>query len=188
MPPSSEQRARVGMALPRVHEPFGIECSLQRMELVEFFVVELHAHGVQFFDTHAVLPGHGAAGLHAQPQDPIAKLLGLFQLTRQIGVEQDQRVQVAVAGVEHVGNAQAEFLGQPADPVQNLGELGPGNRAVHAVVVRRQSAHGRKRCLAPLPEAFLVGGILRHADIGTVGLKDRLHAVRVGVHFVRGPV
>jgi hypothetical protein len=43
-------------------------------------------------------------------QDVGAEQLAAVQLVGVVGVEQDQRVQVAVAGVEHVGAAQRYFF------------------------------------------------------------------------------
>ena len=47
-----------------------------------------------------------------------AERLGLLQLAGLVGVEQDQRMQVAVAGVEDVRAAQAELLRQLLDALQ----------------------------------------------------------------------
>ena len=51
-----------------------------------------------------MLAGEAAADLDAELQDVGAGVLGLLQLARVVGVEQDQRVQIAVAGVEDVGD------------------------------------------------------------------------------------
>ena len=68
----------------------------------------------------AVLAGDGAADLDAQLEDLAAERLGALQLVRVVGVEQDQRMQVAVAGVEHVGAAQAVLLLHLGDARQHL--------------------------------------------------------------------
>ena len=53
-----------------------------------------------------MLAGHRAAERDAQLEDVGAEQLGAVQLVGVVGVEQDQRVQVAVAGMEHVDAAQ----------------------------------------------------------------------------------
>jgi hypothetical protein len=53
-----------------------------------------------------VLAGQHAADLDAELEDVGAERLGALQLARLVGVVEDQRMQVAVAGVEHVGDAQ----------------------------------------------------------------------------------
>jgi hypothetical protein len=57
-----------------------------------------------------VLAGHRAAHGHAGLQDVGAEELAAVQLVRVVGIEQDQRVQVAVAGVEDVAAAQLVLL------------------------------------------------------------------------------
>ena len=66
-----------------------------------------HAHQVALLDADAVLAGQAAADLDAELQDVGAGRLGLLQLAGVVGVEEDQRVQVAVAGVEDVGDREA---------------------------------------------------------------------------------
>jgi hypothetical protein len=51
--------------------------------------------------------GQAAAHLDAQFQDFGPHRLAGFEIARLVGIEQDQRVQVAVAGVEHVGHVEA---------------------------------------------------------------------------------
>ena len=66
-------------------------------------------------------------------------------------VVQHQRVQVAVAGVEHVADPQAVLGLQLADAAQHLGQLRPRDHAVLHVVVGRHAAHRGERGLAALP-------------------------------------
>ena len=62
-------------------------------------------HQVALFDADPVLTRQHAANLYTEPQDIGAELLRRFQLARPVGVVEDQRVQIAVAGVEYVGDA-----------------------------------------------------------------------------------
>ena len=57
----------------------------------------------QLLDADAVLAGHRAADLDAELEDAVAELDRLLRLAGLVRVEEDQRMQVAVAGVEHVG-------------------------------------------------------------------------------------
>ena len=68
---------------------------------------ELHRHQVALLDADAVLAGQAAADLDAQLQDVGAEVLRLVEAVGIVGVEHDQRMQVAVAGVEDVGDLQA---------------------------------------------------------------------------------
>ena len=81
-------------------------------------------------------------------------------------VEEDQRVQVAVAGVEDVGDAQAGAGGQPPDLLERLAQPRARDAAVLHQVVGRQPADGRERALAALPDQRPLGGVLGGADLG----------------------
>ena len=54
-----------------------------------------------------MLAGQAAADLDAEFEDIGAGAFGLGELLRVVGVEQDQRMQIAVAGVEDVGDREA---------------------------------------------------------------------------------
>ena len=64
-------------------------------------------HQVALLDADAVLAGQHATDLDAQPQDVGAERLGALQLARLVGVVQDERMQVAVAGMKDVGDRAA---------------------------------------------------------------------------------
>ena len=110
------------------------------------------AHQVALLDADAVLAGQHAADLDAEPQDVGAERLGPLELAGLVGVVEDQRMQIAVAGVEDVGDAQAVLRRQSPHPRQHLGEPPARDGAVHAVIVGRDAADGRERRLAPGPE------------------------------------
>ncbi len=111
-----------------------------------------------------MLAGDGAAHFHALLQDFAGELFGAAQLVRVVGVEKDQRVQVAVTRVKHVGAAQRVFPFHLADEEQDFPEAAARDGAVHAVVVGRDAAHRRKRRLAPGPELLPLGIGVRHAQ------------------------
>ena len=71
-------------------------------------------------------------------------------------VEQD-RVDVAVAGVEDVGDAQAVALADGGDGAQDVGHLGARHDAVLRAVVRRQPADRAEGALAALPQRRALG-------------------------------
>jgi N-ethylmaleimide reductase len=66
-------------------------------------------------DSRAIGQPHGGVVEVDDFQDVGAKQLTAAQLIGVVGVEQDQRVQIAVAGMEHVGAAQLVFLFHLAD-------------------------------------------------------------------------
>ena len=67
---------------------------------------ELHAHQVALLHADAMLAGQAAADLDAELQDVGAELSRRVEAGRVVGVEHDQRMQVAVAGMEDVGDLQ----------------------------------------------------------------------------------
>ena len=71
--------------------------------------VEHRAHQVALLDADPVLAGQHAADLDAEPQDVGAECLGALDLARLVGVVEDQRVQIAVAGMKDIGDAQARM-------------------------------------------------------------------------------
>ena len=99
--------------MPGLSRPW-VERAFQALLLVQIRLVEHHRHQVALLDAHAVLAGQHAADLDAEPQDVGAERLGALELARPVGVIEDQRMQIAVAGVEHVGHLQPVGLGQVA--------------------------------------------------------------------------
>ena len=120
-------RAEFGAALQRgdgfagVEQSGGIKRGFYRVKLVQFRAAELQTHLVYFFDADAMFAGNGAADFDAQMQNALAEFFGARQFARLIGVEQDQRMQVAVSGVEYIGYRQAIFL----RPLADLAKLNP---------------------------------------------------------------
>ena len=98
-------------------------------------------------------------------------------------------MQVAVAGMEYVGAAQAVLRLHLRDEVQNLAEALARNGAVHAVVVWRDAADRRKRGLAAGPEAQPLGLVARHRHARDArALEHRLHAGNLVFHLFRRAV
>ena len=77
---------------------------------------------------------------------------GELRLPGNLLVVADQRMQVAVAGMEHVADAQAAARLELADALEHLGQLRARHDAVLHVVVRRHAPHRRERALPPLPD------------------------------------
>jgi hypothetical protein len=95
-----------------------------------------------------VLAGDRAAELDAQFEDLGPEAVGALPFTGLVRIEQDQGMQVSIAGMKDVHAAQPMLLFHPLDGREHAGQSLAGNRAVHAVVVRRDAAGGRKRILA----------------------------------------
>ena len=121
---------------------------------------------------NAVLAGDGAADRHAQLEYFAAQFLGAFQFPRLVGIVEYQRVQVAVAGMEYVADRQAVRRRQHPDLRQHLCQVPARDGAVHAVVVRREAAHGRKGSLASGPETLALRLVAGDTQIDRAGLRE----------------
>ena len=64
----------------------------------------------------------------------------------------DERMQVAVTGMEHVADANALALAELTDPPEDFRQLRARHDAVLHVVVGRDSPHRRERGLPPFPD------------------------------------
>src|SRR3546814_15021439 len=84
--------------------------------LLQVGLAEHRAHEIALLDADAMLAGQHAADLDAELQDVGAEVLRLLQLARLVGVVEDERMQVAVAGVKDVGDAQAVERAELARP------------------------------------------------------------------------
>ena len=111
--------------MPGFKQALLVEGAFDADLLVEVDFVEHFGHQVALFDADAMFAGQHAADLDAEPQYVGAEILGALQFARHIGVEQDQRMQIAVAGVKDIGDAQAMFLRQLADAGQHVRECFP---------------------------------------------------------------
>ena len=57
---------------------------------------------ITLFDADSVLPGNRATDGDTQFQNLAGQVLGPFELSRMVGIVQDQWVQITVTGVKHV--------------------------------------------------------------------------------------
>ena len=150
--PCSAQRRNVGNTLPGLKRTSGSNACLMPVLHFEVGVRELVRHQVALLDSDAVLAREHAAAVDAELQDLGAERLGAIELAWNVGVVEDQGMQVAVARVEHVRDAQPKALRHLGDRAEHARQLAARNRAVHAVVVGADPADGRERRLAAGPE------------------------------------
>ena len=87
---------------------------------------ELRRHQLAFLDADAVLAGEAAAELDAEPQDSCARKFRPVGLFGAVGIVENQRMEIAVAGVEDVGDLQAVLGADLADPRQRVRQLASG--------------------------------------------------------------
>ena len=162
-----------------------VKGTLNGEHLRVFGGAELHAHRVEFFHAHAVLAGDGAAHGDAGLQNVGAKQLAAAQLVGVVGVKQNQRVQIAIARVKHIGTAQLVFLFHLRNRQQDVGQALARNGAVHAHVVRADAATGGECVFAATPKAQALGLALAHRNRGSaMAAQHRAHAGNFFFHFL----
>src|SRR5262249_29142006 len=88
-----------GHGLAPVQQAVRIERALDREEAGELTSAELQAHLIDLLYPDAVLAGDRAARADAELKDAGAEGFGALRLIALVGVEHDERMQVAVAGV-----------------------------------------------------------------------------------------
>ena len=106
-PGTSPQSRGVGNTLPGLQRPRGIEHAAHAPHQRQIGVAEHPRHVLRLVRADAVLAGQRAAGIDAVAEDLGRHRLGPLGLPGHLLVVADQRMQVAVAGMEDVADAQA---------------------------------------------------------------------------------
>ena len=106
-PGTSPHSRGVGNTLPGLEMFCGVEGAAHQLHGVQVLVGEHARHVLRLVHADAVLAGDRAAVLDAEVEDGAADALGRLAGTLDLVVEEHQRVQVAVAGVEDVGHPHA---------------------------------------------------------------------------------
>ena len=106
------------------------------------------------------------------------------QLIGLVGIVKDHRMQVSIAGMKHIGDAQVVLYRQLPDSRQRLRQFAARDGAVHAVIIGRDAADRRKRRLTAGPEQQpLLFGIRGAAGHRTALPRDLLDAIEQMVDF-----
>ena len=80
--------------------------------LIKFRPRILMQHQIPLFDANAMLPGQAAAELDAKLQNLGAAQFGAFELGTVVGVIENERMEITVAGVEDIDHAEAVTAAQ----------------------------------------------------------------------------
>ena len=126
----------------------------------------------------------GAAQAHAFFQNIGAKGFGLRPLPVDTAVEQNQRVHIAVARMEHIDALQAVVLLFGGDKRQHPADVAARDGAVHTVIIRCQLCSGGKSVFAPGPHRQPLDFVARHLNAdGAALIQHRAHAADFFGHF-----
>src|SRR3982074_2513833 len=96
----------------RIEQALRVERAFRPLLLVEIDLAEHLRHQVALLDADAMFAGQHAAEFDADPKDIRAKSLCPLHLTVLVGIVQNQWMQIAVAGMKHVGDAQIVLFRQ----------------------------------------------------------------------------
>ena len=135
----------------------------------------------QFLAADAVFAGDGSAHVDAHGQDFPRQFLGAVQGVRFAAVVQNQRVQVAVAGMEHIGHPDSVACAQAVDELEGFAQPRAGHDTVLHDEVGAEPAHGRKGALAALPNQLPLGFRARRPDF----MGTRIPKYGIQLHHLR---
>src|SRR4029079_18279848 len=116
-------------------------------------------------DSDAVLAGDAAAERDARLEDLPTGGKHASDLSGVALVEQQDRMDVAVARMEHVADAQLVTLGRGGDRAQNVWYAGPRHHAVLRAIIPCQPADRPEGALAGLPEQRPLGIVASRAQL-----------------------
>ena len=142
-----------------------------------------------FLYTDAVLAGQAAAQFDTRAQNLLSGVHHAPGLVRVALVVHQDGMDVAVAGVKDVGDAQLVFLRHVGDALQNIRHLGARNHPVLRAVVGRQTADGAECAFAALPDRLALGVVARGTHLaGMVLAADFLNLLGLRVETRGRPV
>ena len=121
---------------------------------------------IALLDPDPVFAGDAAPGIDADAQDFSTAVLHPVEHAGLVAVVHDQRVHVAVARVENIGDFKAVAVADGVNLLQHVGQLSHRDRAVHAQIVRRNLADGAEGTLAALPDVLGRNNVLGDAYRG----------------------
>src|SRR6266853_3796788 len=98
-----------------IHEALRIENAADTIHHLEVVIREDIADVLALFQADPMFAGDRSTGIGAEPQDFVADAEHGLILTRFERIEEDERVKVAVAGVEHVADLEAGALADGVD-------------------------------------------------------------------------
>ena len=120
-PPHLGAAMKFGEYLAGIQQALGVEGAFELLLAFQVGRAELIFHQVALLHAHPMLPGQNAADIDAKAQYIRPERLGAFGFAVAVGVIEDQRVQIAVAGMEDIDHAQPMHARQAADFAQNMG-------------------------------------------------------------------
>ncbi|MNV74834.1 hypothetical protein D3C71_1680860 [compost metagenome] len=133
-----------------------------------------------------MLARQATAGVNTELEDIVAGGFGARRILRVVDVVEDQRMHVAVAGVEDIGDAQAVARDDLTGAGKHMGELAERHGAVHADIVG-DAAGGAEGGFPAFPDRGRFHGRLAFLDgRDPVTARDRNDAREHRIHLRLG--
>src|SRR2546427_7977717 len=123
-----------GQELSGIHDAVRIKRPLHTLHRHQVGVGKHPAHVLPLFDSHPMFACDGAPGFDAGAKDLLARPHHLVHDSRLAGIEEDDRVQIAIPGVEQVADGQAVRFLNIDHLAHDVGELVAGHDTVMQVV------------------------------------------------------
>lgn len=147
---------------------------------------EHFVHEADFFDADAVFAGDAAAGGEAFVEDFIAGVENAADLLGVAFVEEQNRMNVAIAGVKNIDNANIVSLANFDDFLEDVRQLSARDDAVLGAIARAEAADGAEGLLPTFPELeafFFVASEAHFASAAAGANIDDLVALLIEAGF-----
>src|SRR5204862_4267373 len=129
----------------RIAAIFRIEDPAQGPHGIEIILCELLLHEINLFDTNAVLAGNAAAEFNAFFQNVLARREGLRHLVRLAFIIKNQRMNIAVAGMKDIRDAQTKFLARALNETHDFRHSRARDDSVLREEIRAEPAYRAER-------------------------------------------
>src|SRR5215467_54014 len=162
-----------GEHLAWIAEPGSIECVLEALHERKIRDRENERHEIGFLQADAVLAGDRPTDVRADLHDLGAGLDDPRFLARLARIVEDVGMEVAVAGVEHVADAETRGGDDLVHSAEDVRQLRARDDAVHHHVGGRHAAVRPEGRLASLPQQLTLGLGARRAHLARARLAAR---------------
>src|SRR5438445_8861053 len=135
-----------------ITELLGIENLPEAIHDLQVIIGEQPGHAVFLFQANTVFAAQATTEINAGTEDRFPCLQHALDLLGIALVVQHQRVQIAIASVEDIGNTQTVGGTDLLEPAQGFGQACTRNHAVMRIIIRTQASYRPERLLTPLPE------------------------------------
>src|SRR5262249_13557187 len=144
--------ARRGQHLARTQSAVGIEGCAKALHRRQIVLGEKLRHKGDFFHANAVLARHAAAACDALLENLATGGQHPLDLRRTALIEEQNRMDIAIAGVENVDDLNIVFLANLNDSPEDVRQLRPRHDAVLRAITGAQPADRAESLFSAFPK------------------------------------